>query len=182
MNESIITVRYARAFFNLGKEKDMLDDLKKDIELISGICNESSDFILFLESPVVKTSIKIRLLKEMFAESVHELTLNFLLLITNNKRESFIPGICRNILDLSKKDMGIQLAIITTASELSFETMEKIRKILERELNSKIELKGRILPEILGGIILRIDDKQFDASLATQLKRVKTAFLETEIK
>ena len=70
---------------------------------------------------------------------------------------------------------------MTTASELSEETVEKVKQILEKELDSKVELTGKINPEIIGGMILRIEDKQFDASLATQLKKVKTALLETEI-
>ncbi|MBN1822475.1 MAG: ATP synthase F1 subunit delta [Prolixibacteraceae bacterium] len=182
MNESIITVRYAKAFFSLAKEKGMLDTLKADIETVMNVCNESVDFILFLDSPVVKTSKKIKLFTEIFSGSVHELTLKFLILIAENKRESYIPGVCRNFLGLTRENMGIKSAVMTTATELSEATTEKVKQILEKELKSKIELSGRVNPEILGGMILRIEDKQFDASLATQLKKVKTALLETEIK
>ena len=66
MNESIITVRYAKAFFSLAKEKGQLDELKKDIESVLNICSESKEFILFLESPIVKTSKKVNLIKEIF--------------------------------------------------------------------------------------------------------------------
>lgn len=182
MNESIINVRYAKALYSLGKEKGMLGLLKSDIETVAGICADSNEFILFLESPVVKTSQKVKLLAEIFTGSVHELTLKFLILVTENRRETFIPDICRDFLDLIRKDSGIKSAVITTATALPAVTIEKARLILEKELNTKIELTGKVNPEILGGIILRVDDRQYDASLATQLKKLRTNLLETEIK
>jgi F-type H+-transporting ATPase subunit delta len=182
MNESIITVRYAKALFSLAKEKGLLGRLKADIESVADVCSKSAEFILFLESPVIKTSKKISLLSEIFSGSLHELTLKFLILITENKRETFIPRICRNFLDLLRKDLGIRTAVITTATQLSAGILEKAKLIMEKELHSKIELNGKVNPEILGGIILRVDDRQYDASLATQLKKIKINLLETELK
>ncbi len=181
MNESIITVRYAKAFFSLAKEKNMLPDLRQDIELVAKICNESTDFILFLESPVVKTSKKINLLTEIFAKSVNKLTLDFLTLITKNKREFYIPGICRNFIGLSRKDQGIKTAVITTATIIPDETLKAVKTILEKELDAKVELTETVKPEIIGGLLLRVDDKQLDASVSTQLKKIKTAFLDAEL-
>jgi F-type H+-transporting ATPase subunit delta len=181
MNESIINVRYARALFSLAKEKGLLETTKADIETVVEVSNKSDEFRLFLESPVVKTSKKINLLNQIFSGSIHELTLNFLILITENRRETLIPDICRNFLDLLRKDMGIKTAVITTATPLPGETLKKARVILEKEFNTKIELSGKVNPEILGGIVLRVEDRQYDASIASQLKKIKTTFLETEI-
>jgi F-type H+-transporting ATPase subunit delta len=182
MDQSAITVRYAKAFFTLAKEKNLLQELKTDIELVSGICRESTDFILLLESPVVKTSKKNEILSLIFKGKVNPLTLRFLQLITKNKREVHIPGICRNFLGFTRKDQNIQSAVITTATEINPETVAKIVALLEKELNAKIELSGKINPNIIGGIILRLDDKQYDASVATQLKKIKQSLLVTEIK
>ena len=49
---------------------------------------------------------------------------------------------------------------------------------MEKELNSKIELSGKVDPEIIGGLIFRIEDKQYDASVTTQLKKIKQQLLE----
>ena len=42
--------------------------------------------------------------------------------------------------------------------------------------------RTKVNPDILGGLVLRLDDKQYDASIATQLKKVKQALLESELK
>jgi F-type H+-transporting ATPase subunit delta len=182
MDQSAITVRYAKAIFELAKEKNLLPTLKKDIEMIASICKDSTEFILLLESPIIKTSKKTELITSIFNEKVHQLTLNFLNLITQNKREIHIPGICRNFLALTRKDQNIKSAVLTTASEIDTETIKKIEQLMEKELDAKIELSTQINTKIIGGMILRLEDKQYDASVATQLKKIKQKLLETELK
>ncbi|MFV0590093.1 MAG: ATP synthase F1 subunit delta [Draconibacterium sp.] len=181
MDQSAINVRYAKAFFSVAKEKKLLDTLKADIQSVLEVCRSVPDFVLLLDSPVVKTSKKAALIKQIFESKVDSLTLNFLLLIIENKREAFIPGICRNFLELSKKDQNIKSAILTTASEVNAATVEKIKVLLEKELNATIELSTHINQEILGGLVLRLDDKQYDASVASQLRKIKQNLLETEL-
>ena len=182
MNHSAIAVRYAKAFFATAKEKSLLDSLKTDIELVFSVCTESADFILLLESPIVKTSKKAQLISSIFKGKVNELTLSFLMLITENKREIHIPGICRNFLELTRKDQNIKSALLTTASEIDSKSIKKIEQLLGKELNATIELSTNIKPEIIGGLIVRLDDKQYDASIATQLNKIKQKLLESELK
>jgi len=182
MDQSAISVRYAKAFFSLAKEKNMLDSLKNDIGTISDVCEKSVGFKLLLESPIVKTSKKIKLIIAVFEGKLNELTLKFLNLIIENKREVYIPAICRNFLALARKDQNIKSARLTTATKIDNETFKKIELLLERELKTKVELSEHVNPEIIGGLILRIEDKQYDASIASQLKKIKQKLLETEIK
>lgn len=182
MDLSAIRVRYAKAFFSLANEKKMMEILKTDIEKIFNVCNHSSDFVLLLESPIVPTSKKVELISTIFKGEVNDLTLNFLILITNNKREAYIPGICRNFLALVRKDRNIKSAILITASEINLKSLEKIKGLIEKELKATVELDCKIEPELIGGLILRIDDIQYDASITTQLKKIKKNLLESELK
>jgi len=181
MNHSAITVRYAKAFFSTAKEKKMLETLKTDMELVLNVCNNSADFIILLNSPIVKTSIKADLISTIFKEKVNALTLKFLLLITSNKREIQIPGICRNFLDLTRKDQNIKSAVLTTATEINKKTIDKIESLMSDELGAKVELTSKVNAKIIGGMILRIEDKQYDASIVTQLNKIKQQLLEAEL-
>lgn len=181
MDQSAITVRYAKAFFLTAKEKEKLDKLKTDIELVFEVCQTSSDFILLLESPVVKTSTKASIISKIFSGKIDELSLKFLQLIVSNKREVHIPGICRNFLDLTRKDQNIKSALLTTAADVDASTLKKVELLLAKELNASVELSTRVNPDILGGLVLRIEDNQYDASVSTQLKKIKQSLLETEL-
>ena len=181
MDESAITVRYASAIFSLGKEKDLLSDVKNDMELVSDVCSRSLEFNLFLKSPVIKTSEKIHIMKLIFKEKVSEISLQFLELVTRNKREIFIPMMCLNVLALIRKEKNIKTAVMTTAQTVDKDILKKAEKIIEKELGTKVELSGRINPHIIGGMVLRIDDKQYDASIQTQLKKLKQQMLKTQL-
>jgi F-type H+-transporting ATPase subunit delta len=104
------------------------------------------------------------------------------MLITQNKRETEIPGICRNFLELSRKEQNIKTAMLFTAAEINPSVIDKIKSIIEKELNTNVELSTKVNHDMIGGIILRVDDKQYDASVATQLKKIKQQLLNAEIK
>ncbi|HEY3371265.1 MAG TPA: ATP synthase F1 subunit delta [Prolixibacteraceae bacterium] len=182
MDQSKINVRYAKAFFSLAQEKGLTAELQKDALLISSVCNSISDFIVLLESPVISTSGKVKALKSIFEGKVNAYSLNFLVLITENRREKFIPGIFRNLQELYRKSQGIRSAVLTTAKPMEDALVEEIRKSLESEFGGKVELSQMIDKDLIGGFVLRVDDSQYDASISAQLKKIKVKLLQTELK
>jgi F-type H+-transporting ATPase subunit delta len=182
MDQSKINVRYAKAFFGLAKEKGLTSELRQDARLISGVCNEIVDFILMLESPVVKTSQKVKIIKSIFDGKVTVLSLNFLVLIAENKREKNIPGIFRNLEDLYRQQEGIKTAVLTSAQSLDADIVDQISKMLEKEFQAKVELSEKVDEKLIGGFVLRVEDQQYDASISTQLKKIKEQLLQTELK
>lgn len=180
MDQSKIAVRYAKAFFELAKEKEQLDLLKEDIGTIRSLCSESSEFMLLLESPVVKTARKITLLDELLKEKIQKITLDFIHLVIRNKREANLPGICRDFMTMYRKEKNIKTAVLTSAVVLSQTTVERIRSYLETRFMSAIELHLKVEPGLIGGFMLRVGDKQVDASIANQLKKIKLSLMEAE--
>jgi len=182
MDQSKINIRYAKAFFLLAKEKNLTVELRKDAKIIANVCETSSDFIILLESPVVKTSNKVKALKSIFEGKVNPLMVNFLILITENNREKYIPGIFRNLEDLYRQEEGIKSVVLTSAQPMDEAVVLQIGKILEKELNAKVEMTQKVNEELIGGYVVRFDDKQYDASIATQIKKIKEKLLQTDLK
>ncbi|HPT31308.1 MAG TPA: ATP synthase F1 subunit delta [Prolixibacteraceae bacterium] len=177
MNHSKINVRYAKALFSTGKEKGQIMTLHKDISGIYSLCSTSEEFNSLLDNPVISNARKKQIFLEIFKDKVSELTLHFVLLITENNREMELAGICRDFIDMVRNDQGILPATVTTAEPLSLSTLESIRKSLETETGKSIELTEKVNPEIIGGLILRIEDQQYDGSIATQLEKIRAAML-----
>ncbi len=182
MDQSKINVRYAKAFFTLAKEKGLTTELRRDAELIADVCATSTDFNLLLDSPVVKTSAKVKAIQSIFEGKVNVLSLNFLVLITGNKRERYIPGIFRNLEDLYRQEEGIKTAVLTSSQPLNNSIVLQVKQILEKEFKSKVELSQKIDETIIGGFILRVGDQQYDASILNQIKKIKEQLLQTELK
>ncbi|RUT78797.1 ATP synthase F1 subunit delta [Ancylomarina longa] len=177
MNESKISVRYAKALFQLGKEKNRLETFIADIHLVEDLCNESGDFWLMLESPVAKTSQKRLAIQRIFEGKVDIDTLKFLDLVVQNRREAYLKDISRNFLVLCRKDQGILSATLTSASEMELTVRNQLKDLLAKSFDSQIELKEVIDEDIIGGFVIRVEDQQLDASVSTQLNQIKRELL-----
>jgi len=182
MDQSTITVRYAKALFLFAKEKGQLETFRDDIIRLSSFLQKNPDFIFLIESPVAKTSQKIKAVRMLFSDKIDATTLRFLEMIVENKREKHIPGICRNFLDLIRREQGVKTAVVTSASPLSQETISRLKSLLEENYKVKVEMSEKVDERLLGGFVLRIGDQQYDASIASRLQKVKETLIKTDIK
>lgn len=87
MLDSKVASRYAKSLIDLGKEQNALETLIKDMILIKDVCNENSDFITLLKSPVIRGDKKQAIIKEVFYNSFSsEVTKAFVEIILRKKR------------------------------------------------------------------------------------------------
>lgn len=178
MNESKISVRYAKALFQLGKEKNVLDTIVADMKLVGELCNTVKDFWLMVESPVIKTSQKRKTVKLVLTDKLDAISLNFLDMVFENRREIFIKDMVRNFLALCRKDKGIVSAKLTTAGLIDLDDKTNLSEMLKKAFNSKIELEEVLDKDIIGGFILRVDDQELDASVSNQLSQIKRTLVQ----
>ncbi len=172
MNESKITTRYAKALFKLAQEQNLLDRIKDDLQLVSQVA-KLEPFQELIHSPIIPESKKKEVFRQLFEGKVHKYTLEFLLILAENRREQFINLIILDFNKLYRQALGITEVELTTAVELDDKLKQEFIDILKRVTNHKIDLKHHINPDIIGGFIIRIDDRQLDASISTQLKKLK---------
>ncbi len=177
MNDSKISVRYAKALFESAAEKGLLDEVRKDMLQLQGICT-LEDFTDFLHSPVMKESQKSKVLTAVLKDSVQPLTMTLLDLVLKNKRELYIPGIARNFEEQYKKRKGIKSAVFVSAASVDASVKEKLVNVLKDALNSKIDLTTETNKELIGGFVVRIDNQQYDASVASKLKKIEKQLLK----
>lgn len=172
MNESKIIVRYARAAFELARENGLLEELRADMHLIMQVMNENPELRKVLENPVIPPSGKRSVFREIFRTKVQEMTLRFIDMILLNNRETFIPDIARRFFTLYRGEAGITEVRLTTAAELEDEVREKIESLLAGKYG-KVDITAAVNPSIIGGFILRVDDRMLDASVLSQLKKLR---------
>lgn len=180
MYYSQINTRYAKSLFLLAKERNIVDEVKKDIDLILQWLDEYADLKVLIEHPVIKPSEKLRVLTNLFKDKINVNTLLFLKLIVKNKRENHLKSMCIDFVDLYKKQKGIKTAVLTTAIELSRTQESSITKSIEKAFNSEIELNTKVDKSILGGMIIQVDDKQLDLSVARQIQQLRNQFLNID--
>ena len=93
MKQSRATIRYAKALLELSKEQNSIESSYADMLFINRLCIDNKDLSALLKTPIVKTDLKIKILNEIFSSSISSLSLSFLVLMTNKKRESLLLDI-----------------------------------------------------------------------------------------
>ncbi|OFY70559.1 MAG: ATP synthase F1 subunit delta [Bacteroidetes bacterium RBG_13_42_15] len=157
----------------MSREKDILEAVKTDMDFIGQCVNQIPEFKMVLDSPVIRTSEKLTLFKKSIGENIHPLTLSFINLILTNRRETNLESIIRYFMYLYNKEIGIKPAVLLTPARLNPALRDKIIRTISQKMNIKIELQEQTEPKLLGGFIMRIDDYQIDASVASQLAKIK---------
>ena len=69
-------------------------------------------------------------------------------------------------------DKELITVLVTTARDLAVSEYESVSVILAEKLGKKVELQKVVDPSIIGGIIVKLGDKVFDASSKRQLEKV----------
>ena len=180
MNESQISVRYAKALFLSASEQQLLDRVNMDMEMLSSTC-KLEEFQYMLVVPTLQPSQKIKVLRAIFEKHVSNITLSMLDLVVKNKRELFLPGIARNFMDLYRREKGIRTASLVTAQSIDQSAMERIRDLIRKAYDSEVELSASVNEEVIGGFVLTIEDMRYDASVASNLRKLKKQLLQTSI-
>jgi F-type H+-transporting ATPase subunit delta len=177
MNRGPITVRYARGLFELGKDKNVLDRLYNDSKLLLEHFIKVRDFSAFLNSPAIKPSRKKEVLHKVMGNEQHTYMLRFMELVIDKSRETLLKDMILFFETLYKQYKGIKSVNLVTAVSLDHEYQNNLKIFLERELNAPIEMDVKVKPEILGGLILIINGKILDNSIAHQMRLIKKKLL-----
>jgi F-type H+-transporting ATPase subunit delta len=176
MNDSKISVRYSRALFQSALEKKIIDKVNQDMIFISEICRlpETKEF---LQSPIIPPSKKSAIFHKMLEGNVETITMSLVDLVVKNGRENYLPAIARVFISETLKYKGITESVLTTAIKVDSKVRKQITDLISEVFSTKVELEERIDTDIIGGFILRIDDKYIDASIRNRLRKIRKELL-----
>ena len=73
MSEAIVAYRYAKSLIELANEKNVVDDVYKDMGLFKQVCDENKQFLVVMGSPIVRGNKKMTILKKVFEKNVRDL-------------------------------------------------------------------------------------------------------------
>ena len=156
-----------------GADSNCLDALKDDMDLLSATISKNPMFKIILNNPVIKPQQKRRVLGILLEKRVHPLTLNFINLIIYNRREILLADITRNFITSYEKSKGIRRAHVVSAVGMDEPVKQKLQQQLNRLFQADVRMTDETNPALIGGFILKVDDRQYDASLASALNRIR---------
>lgn len=168
-------IRYAKAILEFATEANKAEAVNNDMKSIVKAIEESSELKEFLSNPIVKQDIKKSALLEVFASAEPETKKMFDLLL-ENKRFEILQSIASEYNNLFDANNGVQVATVTTAFAITPELEKQVLAKIATFSDKKITIENIVDPSIIGGFILRMGDKQYNASVASRLQNLKREF------
>ncbi len=181
MSSHRLAPRYAKSLLELGLEHASLERIYNDITQIREAF-KNRDFYLLLKSPIIKGDQKIKVFDAIFGGVLSRETELFVKLIIKKGREEFLSEITAAFIDQYKKHKHISPVLLKTASPLTDEQIRAIHDKLKssKETDDHIELTTEVNAALIGGFVIEIGDKQYDASVAHQLDQIKKSFQDNK--
>ena len=168
-------IRYAKAILDIAQVNNSTQAVNSDMTSIVNAIKDSAELKDFLQSPIVKGEIKFSSLNEIFASAQKETKGLFQLLLVN-KRFELLNAIALQFTALYDELNGIEVAKVTTAFPITTDLEAKVLAKIATFSDKKITLQNIVDPSIIGGFILRMGDKQYNASVENRLQNLKREF------
>ena len=173
MSVSIVASRYAKSLIELAKEQNVLEAVYEDMKLFKDTADNNRGLMLALKSPVVRHEKKLGILKAIFEARVNPVTYAIFTIITKKNREAILDAIADEFLIAYNDFQGIQKATVTTTTPLTEELRKQFTEIVANATGKTVELEEKLDENLIGGYLLRVNDRQVDASLRSRLNELK---------
>jgi len=165
------SIPYAKALFDLSKEKGLTSSIKEDVIALKEVCQNSAEFKDFIANPTVSNDKKAEVLKTLFSGKIQKETLDFLNLLVKKGRLGQLGSICETCISFINESENLIQVKLTTATAIS--DTEKAQIASKFLGNSKYEVETIVNPEIIGGFVLEFNNKILDNSISNQLNQFK---------
>lgn len=181
MSDFRVASRYAKSLVDLAIEQNLLDVVCADMKLFKQTIEQNQSLENLLKSPVIKGDKKLAVITQIFANSFNKLTFSFVAIIVRKQREMILVSICEAVIAQYNEINKIATASVKTAVEASAEIKAEIQNFLQQQSGKNVELKMQVDPSLIGGLMIQMEDRLYDASISGSLRKAKQQLLNTYI-
>jgi F-type H+-transporting ATPase subunit delta len=165
-------IRYAKAILEIAGSKGVAQEVSEDMNSIASTINGNLELSTFIQNPTLKVEVKENALLEIFANT-NAVTKSLFHLLFENKRFEILEAIALEYNNLFDEMNGVEVAKVTTAIPMDAVLEAKVSAKIATLSDKKITIENIVDASIIGGFILRIGDKQYNASVANRLQVLK---------
>jgi F-type H+-transporting ATPase subunit delta len=180
--EESLATGYAQALFEVADKRGGADDIEKDLDGIKNLLGTNRKFRDILYHPsITKTDKKDIINKTIAPQCSSKWVKNLLYILVDKRRErmlDYLPDVFKGV---ARRIRGVVSVKVQTAFPLTETRLVKLKENLEKLTKKKVELETEVNKEIIGGMIIRIENKIIDGSVINHLKNLKKNLLKTAL-
>lgn len=177
MQNPRVAGRYAKSLIVLAQEQNQLDAVYADMKYLQHACKQSRELMNLLRSPIINSSKKETIVKEVLGKNIGTLSNAFINLLIQKGRESNLPEIAFAVIEQYNEIKHIHRVKLTTANTASEELKQAmVAKLKTHAALENVELETVVNESLIGGFQLEYKGNLIDASIARDLRDIQKQF------
>lgn len=169
----IVAQRYANALVQIAEEGQQWDSINTDLSNLMDLLDSNKDIENFLMNPIIPSDDKKEIIEKTLKNSLSSNVFNLLNILLDKNRIYVLPSIDEIYKTKLAQKNNVVNAQVITAIELEEKLKSRLIKKLENKLDKKVNLITNVDESIIGGVIIKVDDKIIDGSIKAKLAGLK---------
>ncbi|MEM1032779.1 MAG: ATP synthase F1 subunit delta [Myxococcota bacterium] len=173
MSQEAVARRYARALFDLAREKKRIREVVGSVRAYADAYTNSSEFQALETDPNVADDDRVAVVTMLGSRlDADALVVRTVALLAERQRLSVLPDLATTLDDMADDSLGIVRAHVTSARTLSAGYKAKLVRKLEATTSKKVVVTYDVDETLIGGLTTQIDDRLIDGSLRGRLSQL----------
>ncbi len=188
----LVSKTYGEALFEIamdaqpgapaGEENRRADELLEEVRQVSEVLRQNPDFDKLMLHPGISKQEKLSAMKAVFKGRVSDELTGLMEIVIQKERYGDLQDIFGYFIDKVKELKGIGVAHITSAAQLSEgQKAATVARLLETTSYRSIESEFEVDESLIGGMVIRINDRVVDSSVRTKLYDLKRQLLQIQL-
>lgn len=174
-----VDATYGNALFELAMEEHKLDELYDEAQVLVNIFKENYELIKLLEHPQISKEEKKALIENTFKGRVSGDMTGLMVMVVDKEHSKWLVRILEYFIRCVKKEKNIGIADVTSAVTLSDSQKADIEKrLLDTTSYTSMEVSYNVDKSIIGGLVIRIEDRVVDSSIKNKLEKMSKALAQ----
>jgi F-type H+-transporting ATPase subunit delta len=169
-----IAGRYGAAMFELAREAGALDAVAADLDRLRELVAANPDLARLVRSPAIGRGEQGRAMAAVMEHlGISGLVQKLVGVLAANRRLSALAGVAGVFRAMLARERGETTAELISAAPLPAAQVQSIKSALTRAAGRDVIMLTRVEPELIGGVVVRMGSRMYDASLKGKLDRLR---------
>jgi F-type H+-transporting ATPase subunit delta len=170
---------YAEALFQVARAEESIDRVEEELTRLKDSLESNAQVKEFMNNLQISPEGKKSALFQIFGEKVSPIILNWINMVIDQGRQRKLPNILEAFFKLAQESRQKVTAEVITSVPLSEDLIQRLEKELSRASKKQVFLKPMVDESILGGVIVKIENKIIDGSVKHRLEELKQEMVKT---
>jgi len=169
-----IARRYVQSLFAALDKKSDVEVAARDIRDIGNMIANSSEFRIFISSPLIGQDVQFRVIKTLAERAkLSKSVIGLLQILVKNRRLNILPSVVLETENYLAEQSGVVSVMVSTARPMDGADQKRIQTELKAVLGKDIIMQSFVDESLIGGLVVQMGSTLIDGSIKTKLDRLE---------